>query len=190
MQRNSAKQRTSEKETKMTKVNKIAQNIALFNRDVSANNQKKVQKCIAQSNDSKVAAMLAAQNISADDFNVALYTTEKALNAMHALTRDTFSAADIETNIACALKSLINAKNANETLTRADVYDIIMSDAKTARAHVYQRKTRIASKAQVDYTFAALRLLKVADLTAKDALRAKDCDLLALAEKHLKDCVF
>lgn len=190
MQRNSAKQRKSEKDTKMSKVNKVAENIKLFNRDVSANNQKKVQKCVSQVSDSKVAAMLAAQNISADDFNVALYTTEKALNAMHALTRDTFSAADIETNIACALKSLINAKAANETLTRADVYDMIMSDAKTARAHVYQRKTRIASKAQVDYTFAALRMLKVADVVAKDALRARDCDLLALAEKHLKDATF
>lgn len=173
----------------MTAIINFADAFVSFNMNVKANNQKKVAKIATMLRDAEVVKMLNAQKIVADDFNVALYTTEKVVEMIFALTRKTFDASALEINTTSALKSLLNAQKIDETLTKQDVYASIMIDAKDARAHVYQRKTRIASEAQVNYTFAALRLMNVASSVNNTTLKAKDCKLLKLASEKLDQVV-
>jgi hypothetical protein len=86
----------------------------------------------------------------------------------------------------CVVKTLLNAQDADVALTRADVYASIMIDAKASdtRAHVYQRKTRIASEAQVNYCLLALKQAKLIDVTTH---KARDCEALRIARDKLKD---
>ena len=160
--------------------------IITFNANVAANNQKKVQKLVSILNDKAVIQMLNAQKVEASDLNIALYSAEKAIKFVYAVTRKDCNASDFEVNTTSAIKSLLNAQAIDETITRADIHDMIMIDAKTARDHVYQRKNKIDSKAQVDYTFSALQLLKVIDRASNKAI---DCELMQLSKVALKEVV-
>lgn len=160
--------------------------IVSFNLNVATNNQKKVAKLVALLNDKTVVAMLNAQNVEAHDLNIALYSAEKAIKFVYAVTRKDCNASDFEVNTTSAIKSLLNAQAIDETVTRADIHDMIMIDAKTSRDHIYARKNKIDSKAQVDYTFAALQLLKVIDRASNKAI---DCELMTVAKVALKDVV-
>ena len=170
----------------MTNAQDFKTAIITFNANVATNNQKKVQKLVSLLNDSAVIAMLNAQNVEAHDLNVALYSAEKAIKFIYAVTRKDCNASDFEVNTTSAVKSLLNAQAIDETITRADVHDMIMIDAKTARDHVYQRKVKIDSKAQVDYTFAALQLMKVIDRASNKAI---ECELMTVAKKALANVI-
>lgn len=163
------------------------ESIKSFNTNVtSASNAKKIQKLVAMLSDKKVADLLTSQNVKASDLNVALYTSEKAIAFCYAVTRES---ADFEANMLASFKTLINAKNANVDVTKKDIHDSFMINAKDVREHVYQRRTKIDSDAQVNYCFAALRLLNVANEINKTTLRVKDCELVKVAETRIKDLI-
>lgn len=155
-----------------------------FNTNVKAQNLRKVQELTLMLSDKRVYEMMNAQGVTARDFDVALYTSEKAIKMMHALTRDHVNVDDLEYNTFCAVKSVINAISANETFTREDARCIIFADAAKKRAHVYVRARAISADAQVNYTFSAIKMMKLIDSAT---LKARECTLLTLATEKLKE---
>lgn len=157
-----------------------------FNSNVAANNQRKVSDCAQMLADEKVFALVKSQEIKAQDFNVALYTAEKAIKMFHAMTRDTIDARNFELNTFCAMRTAQLALAVGETVTVADMNAAIVDKKATARAHVYRRNAFIAAQAQVNYSHAALRLMKVIDSAT---LKARDCEALQLFAKVSKDMI-
>lgn len=182
MTSNSAKQRTRERDKKMTNVyadsiNAIAANVK------SAKNKKDAQALILKVVDKKTLAMLKAQKVDASDFSD-LYTVTRVVKFFNELSNDKKVT---DKNMFVAVKTLINASAIDETVTRVDLQHAI-TDIKSdkARAHVYKRATQIDADRQVQMTFAALKISKMLNAAT---LKANDCKALTLAKEKLENAV-
>lgn len=111
---------------------------------VSARNQSKVQKVALRAADKAVIDMLTSANVSAARFaDRALYATEKAVNIVHAVTRDTADASAVNANMNATLRTLLNAAKADVTVTKADIEAALSSDVQVAKDKkniVFRRK--------------------------------------------------
>ena len=82
------------------------------------------------------------------------------------------------------MHAAINALDAQETVTRADIEDSILHTSREVRAHVYQRKTKIEADRQVQMSVAALKTMRLIDRNTNKAL---DSELMQSLKEALKE---
>ncbi len=149
----------------------------------SAANKKRVDSVIAQLRDAKVQALFTAQNVNVAELTD-FYEVMRVVRFFHEITRDTFNVAKCDENMTVCIKTLINAQAADVNVTKADIEDALLHTKREARAHVYQRKAKIEAARQVQMCLAAMKL---ANVQARDTLKANDCEALKIAKEKLKN---
>lgn len=159
---------------------------------VSARNQSKVAKIATRAADESVVAMLTSANVDATRFAArALYATEKAVNVVHAITRDTADASALNENMSATLRTLINAARANMTITKADIEAALSSDvavAKDKKNIVFRRKQIMSANtlaAQSQQCVDVIKTLNIAKETERNVFKidAENAILAAFEEK-------
>lgn len=147
----------------------------------SAANKKRVHETVAKMRDTKVQAMLIAQNVSVAELTD-FYAVQRVVRFFHDITRDVFNVAKCDENFIVTVKTLINAQDADSDVSKRDIENALMFASTDVRAHVYQRKTKIDSARQVQMCLAAL---KVANMQDRATNKARDCEALKLAKEKL-----
>lgn len=147
----------------------------------SAKNKQDVARVATRCADSKVAALLKAQSIDVKDFTD-FYEIKRVVNTLYNLSRNEI--AKSEDVFIAAMKTAINALDAQETVTRADIEDAILHTNREARAHVYQRKVKIETDRQVQLNVSALKTMRLID---RNTLKALDSDLMQTLKVALKE---
>ena len=149
----------------------------------SAANKKRVDAVVTQLRDAKVQALFLAQNVNVAEMTD-FYETMRVVRFFYEVTRDTFNVAKCDENMFVVVKTLLNAQDADVNVTKTDIEDALLHTKRDARAHVYQRKAKIEATRQVQMCNAALKL---ANMQARDTLKAIDCEALKLARVKMKD---
>lgn len=149
----------------------------------SAANKKRVDSVVTMMRDAKVQALFTAQNVNVAELTD-FYEVMRVVRFFHEITRDTFNVAKCDENMTVCVKTLLNAQDADVNVTKADIEDALLYTKREARAHVYARKTKIEAVRQVQMCLSAMKL---ANIQARDTLKANDCEALKVAREKLKD---
>ena len=153
--------------------------------DVESARNKKMRDeiALALTTDKNVQRLFIAQSVNVAELTD-LYNVHRVIRFFKEISADTFDVAKCDENMTVVVKTLINAKAIDETVTKADVEDAIIRKNENARKHVYQRKVKISEARQVQMCLSAIKL---ANLQDRATLKARDCEALKIATEKLKD---